>query len=163
MAEVTVDASWRMSRVEFNTPYDPGGTIVGFGEVLLQEPTTPIPGMRRQRGGANGSAKSYGTMQGETVTRVLADVAEEEIEIDGVKVTFSTAMQAMEKFLQKWLVEDEGKPEPGRVPPAEELTPVAVLGEKPPMWDELPAPLDPFAPPPEPAPEPPTEPTQLRG
>jgi hypothetical protein len=141
MAEVTVDATWRMSRVEFNTPYDPGGTVVGFGEVLLQEPSTPVPGVfRRARDGSGSVGKTYGAMPGATVTRALADVADEEIEIDGVKVTFSGAMQAMEKFLQKWLVEDESKPEEsGRVPGAE-LTPVPVHGAPPPMFDDLPPP-----------------------
>lgn len=145
MAEVTVDASWRMSRVEFNTPYAPGGTIVGFGEVLLQEPSTPVPGVFRGRGAGAGAGKTYGTMPGATVTRVLVEVADDKVEIDGVTVSFSQAMQAMESFLQKWLVEDAEKPEPGAVP-SEEPTSVPVLGAKPPQGDELPHPLDPFAP-----------------
>jgi hypothetical protein len=86
-------------------------------------------------------------MQGSTVTRVLADVLDEEIDIEGVgKVTFSQAMAAMEMFLQTWLIEDEEKPETAAVPQAEELTSVPVLGAKPPQGDELPKPLDPFAP-----------------
>lgn len=155
MAEVTVDATWRMSRVEFNTPYEPTGTIVGFGEVLLQAPSSPSPEaasiLRPRHQGASG--KTYGTMQGATVTRVLADVLDQEIDIEGVgKVSFSQAMAAMEKFLQTWLVEDEQKPEVGRVPQTEELTPVAVLGPPPPMGDELPPPIDPFEQLPEPTP-----------
>lgn len=144
MAEVTVDATWRMSRVEFNTPYEPAGTIVGFGEVLLQEPTEPIPGFRRRRAGSSSTA--YTAMPGGTVTRIIEDVKADVIEIDGVEITFAQAMGAMERFLQKWMIEDEQQPEPGAVPPAQDVSSVAVLGEHPPMGDELPKPLDPFAP-----------------
>jgi hypothetical protein len=147
MVEVTVDASWRMARVEFNTPYDPNGTVIGFGEVLLSDPTTPVSGMR-------GNGKAYGAMPGATVTRTLSEVVDESVEIDGASVTFGMVMGAMEDFMRKWLVEDESKPEPGPVPPAEALTEVPQLGEQPPMKDELPPPIDPFEPVPEPTPPP---------
>jgi len=144
MAEVTVDATWRMSRVEFNTPYEPAGTVVGFGEVLLQDPTTPITGLRRRRAGSTASV--YTAMPGGTVTRIIDEVKDDVIDVDGVEITFTQAMSAMERFLQKWMIEDESQPEPGAVPPQDAVSSVPVLGEHPPMGDELPKPLDPFAP-----------------
>src|SRR4029077_13866214 len=96
---VTVDATWRLARVEFNTPYNIPGTVFGQGEVLLQEPATPSPGaaMLHVRnpmplGDIEEPVKTYGTMRGAMITRNVNDVLEETVTVDGVEVSFATVM-----------------------------------------------------------------------
>ena len=40
---VSVAATWRLSRVEFNTPHEGPQSVLGYGEVLLEEPAEPSP------------------------------------------------------------------------------------------------------------------------
>jgi hypothetical protein len=116
---VTVDATWRLARVEFNTPYNVPGTVFGQGEVLLQETATPSPGaamlhVRKPTplGDAEEPTKTYGTMRGAMITRNVDDVLQDTVTVDGADVSFETVMSTLEMFFQKWRVEDENAPPP---------------------------------------------------
>jgi len=116
---VTVDATWRMSRVEFSQPYSESGSITGYGEVLLQEPAEPSPGAAILRNGTPSpfmaEQKTYGTMPGGVVGRSISSVMEETVEIDGgtLVLSFAQVFAAMEAFLVKWRAEDQSKPTGG--------------------------------------------------
>jgi len=136
MVEVNVNATWRMSRLEFQTPYNVPHSVIGYGEVLLEEPATPSEGAAILRGPyqtfgeAEPSKKVYGTMVGASVTRPLNDVLEDTIEVDGKTIVFSTVVDSLKRFMEKWRAEDAAKPPVqftpiGRaVPPPEPLTPM---------------------------------------
>jgi hypothetical protein len=126
MAEVSVNATWRLSRLEFYTPYNVPHSVTGYGEVLL-EPSAPgdVPPVFRSRPGALGEAeppatKAYGTMPGATVARALDAVLEETVEVDGKPVTFASVVDSLKAFMEKWRLEDAEKPVAptamGRVP-----------------------------------------------
>ncbi len=103
---VSVDATWRLSRVSFNTAHDTPWDVEGSGEVLLQEAegsTAPILGGRAAR---EGEKKTYGTMPSLPVSRLINDVMEETVEIDGATVSFKTIMDALPKFFERWRAED---------------------------------------------------------
>ena len=106
MAEnITVAATWRMSRVEFITPYSPmTGTVIGYGEYLLEEPV-------------EGGAGIMGTMPGGQVARLLYQVKDETVEIGGVNVSVMALMAAMDSFFHRWRAEDQAKPPPETAEP----------------------------------------------
>jgi len=116
---VTVDATWRMSRVEFSQPHSSTGSVTGYGEVLLQEPAEPSPGAAILRNGTPSpfmvEQKTYGTMPGGVVTRSISSVMEETVEIsEGTLVlSFAQVFEAMEAFLVRWRAEDQDKPTGG--------------------------------------------------
>ena len=135
---VNVLATWRMSRVEFQTPYNVPGTVRGHGEVLLEEPEKPSDGAEIMRtnvqpfGEAEPDKKVYGTMPGAQVSRFIGDVMQETVEVEGKQVIFSEVMDALKAFMEKWRVEDAGKPVAftpiGRVAPM----PLTPMPEPPP-------------------------------
>jgi hypothetical protein len=112
---LTVDATWRLSRVEFNTPYNSSGLVQGFSEVLLQEPETPSPGAEMLRTttplGETEPVKTYGTMPGKLVRRDIEAIKDEEVEVGGDVITFESLMYALSLFFERWRVEDAEKPE----------------------------------------------------
>jgi hypothetical protein len=144
MAEVTVDATWRLSRAEFLSPSLPTGAINGYGEVLM---VTPYSKGATLFGAAGKSAVVPATM----ITRVLGEVAEDFIEYEGRPIKFANLVEALSMFFDKWRVEDAEKP-PEQAP-VSEMQPTM---PRPPGENELPPPRDPAnpAPPPQPIPEP---------
>ena len=130
---VTVEATWRMQRVEFVTPYSVTGIVTGYGEVLLQE-STEGGGAQILRDPRMAETKTYGTMPAGMISRSIDAVKDETVEInDGtVIVTFATLMEAMESFLRKWRTEDQEIPmiEPMAPPAAVPLTPMPEMPEE---------------------------------
>jgi hypothetical protein len=117
MAEVTVDATWRLSRMEFTTPYNMPGSVRGNGEVLLRESGVPSDGASVLRGQPaplgeiEPDAKVYGTMPGATVVRSLDDaLLADTITVDDKLITFETVYEQLQQFMEKWRVEDAEKP-----------------------------------------------------
>ena len=140
---VSVDATWRLARVEISTPRDvPGGSVVGYTEVMLAEPATPSEGASVLRTGLPFSdPKTYGVMPGATVARPLDTVLDETVEVEGLTLSMTNVMDALKEFTRRWRVEDVAKP------PPQTLAPVAT--EVTPMPQE---PDRPFTPPPPPPP-----------
>lgn len=100
----SVDATWRVGRVEIDTPHDheKGGTIRGNGEVLISEP-----------GGVSlfGTGKAYGAIPGDSVTRNNDDVIDDAVEVaGGTSISWRTIMEAMPLFIEKWRREDIENP-----------------------------------------------------
>lgn len=100
----SVDATWRVGRVEIDTPHDhdKGGTVRGVGEVLISEPS-----------GASlfGTGKPYGAIMGDAVSRNNDDVIDDEVEVaGGTSISWRTIMEAMPLFIEKWRREDIENP-----------------------------------------------------
>jgi hypothetical protein len=123
---VTVEATWRTPRVEFNTPFNGVSTVIGYSEALLKS--------------ADGKT-DVGTMQGDTIHRDFVAVIDDTVEIDGTTVSFKTVVEAVTKFIEKWRLEDAVLPEPA-VPTGAPLTAVPAPST-PPKYDEMPPPLEP--------------------
>jgi hypothetical protein len=128
MVTVTVEATWRMSRAEFNLPYLEGEsalkqTVIGFGEVLLQESGEPAPIMRNGRM-AGPEVKTYGAMPGASVMRDVDVVKEETVEVDGTSITFGSLLEGLGLFFERWRTEDSIAVNPMGVPPAAKTTEV---------------------------------------
>ena len=129
MVTVSVAASWRLGRVEINTPLGVTQSIIGYGEILLQEPETPSDGAAIFRAmpfaGAEPS-KTYGTMPGAPVSRPLADVMKDTIEVNGTAISFEAVLEVMKGFFEKWRAEDAAKPPVTPLSPGSgaELTPM---------------------------------------
>jgi len=128
---VSVDASWRMSRVEFQTPHGVPGVVQGVGEVLLQEPAKPSDGAEILRapnpfGSVVPASKTYGTLPGALVSRPMSEeTMAETIEVDGKTITFGSVVDSIKTFMEKWRAEDAAKPPVTLVSPqAAELTPM---------------------------------------
>jgi len=128
---VSVAASWRLGRVEINTPLGVPQSVVGYGEVLLQEPEKPSEGANIFRvsgmpfaGGEPG--KIYGTMPGAPVFRTIEDVLKDTIDVNGTPVSFEAILEVMRGFMEKWRIEDASKPPvtPMTPGPGAELTPI---------------------------------------
>jgi len=129
MVTVSVAASWRLGRVEINTPYGVPWSISGYGEILLQEPETPSEGASIFRGmpfAGGEPSKTYGSMPGAPVMRALDAVMNDSVEIDGETTTFAEVIEVMKAFFEKWRVEDAAKPPvtPLMPGPGAELTPI---------------------------------------
>ena len=111
---VSVDATWRMNRVEFSAPHSPSGVVIGYGEILLEEPAEPSPGGNLLRQSSMGprsvEQKTYGVLPATPVTRTLSDVMDETVLVEGINVTFAFAMEAMKAFMERWRSEDADKP-----------------------------------------------------
>ena len=108
---VTVNATWRLSRVEFNTRHNTPWDVRGMGEVLLQEaeggPGAAILG----HGFESDGKKTYGAMPSASVTRLLDDeTMNDTIEVDGKVIHFASVVACLNAFMEKWRVEDEQKP-----------------------------------------------------
>jgi hypothetical protein len=142
MVDITVDATWRLSRSEFLSPSLPTGTITGYGEVLM---VTPYSKGATMFGAAGRSATVPTTM----ITRVLGDVKEDFVEFEGRPIKFSNLVEALSMFFDKWRLEDASKP-PEQVAFVEMQPPLP----PPPKEDALPPPKDPMVPVPEPEPPP---------
>jgi hypothetical protein len=116
MATVTVEATWRLNRVEINTPSGLPGVVSGYPELLLED-----------------AGKAFGSMPQPAVSRVFDSVLDDTVMVDGVEVSFETVTVALEQFIRKWQVENETNPPPP-IAKAAELTPVPPqpkLGDKP--------------------------------
>jgi hypothetical protein len=151
MVDITVDATWRLSRSEFLSPSLPTGTITGYGEVLM---VTPYGNGATVFGAAGRSATVPTTM----ITRVLSDVKEDFVEFEGRPIKFANLVEALSMFFEKWRLEDAGKPVAQEAPFVEMQPPLP----PPPREEELPPPKNPAVPVPEPEPTPPT-PMPVRG
>jgi len=129
---VSVDATWRLSRVEFNTQHNTPWDVRGMGEVLLQEATEPAPILGR--GTRDGEKVTYGVMPSLPVSRLISDVMEETVDVGSTVVSFKTIMDALPLFFEKWRTEDADTPMPTMIAPqAAELTPMPELKDmKPP-------------------------------
>jgi hypothetical protein len=144
MITVTVEAEWQLGRVEIATPHDPEGTVIGYAEAVLRD--------------ADGNP--YGTMPGVATRRILTEVIDDTVEIEGTEIHFAAVMDTLELFFAKWRLEDEGKTE--MPPPPEPVAMTVPQGEMDPrpQYDELPPPLGvgtappPVQPPPVPVPAP---------
>jgi hypothetical protein len=135
MVDVTVNATWRLSRVEFNLPHSVPQGVVGYGEVLLQEAAGQEASIMRRRspnpmGGITPDPKTYGSMPSDMVVRgITPEVLAEEIQFDGNTVSFEATLGALAAFFAKWRAEDAAKPvEPPPLPEGAALTPVPQLG-----------------------------------
>jgi len=145
MVEVSVNATWRMSRVEFNTPYNVPGQVRGYGEVLLEEPSKPSEGASVLRqtvqpfGEAEPSTKVYGTMPGAQVARALSEVLTDTIEVDGKITTFAMVVDSLKLFMEKWRIEDADKPPVAftqvGLPPSPAPTPLTPMPPEDPAKD----------------------------
>jgi hypothetical protein len=114
---VSVDATQRVSRFEFQTPHLPTGMVYAYSEVVLQEPAEPSKGSeilksRTPMGVAQqaGEPTVYGVMMGAHIGRGIPDVADESVEVDGTSISFDTVLKAMDAFFEKWRKEDIEKP-----------------------------------------------------
>jgi hypothetical protein len=128
----SVDATWRVGRVEIDTPHDAAGTVRGVTEVTISEPSG------QQRGGRT----TYGAIPGEATSRNNADVMDDEVEVaGGTKISWRLIMEAMPLFIEKWRMEDIENP-PARMIPQRgmQTTPVPELGPKPVGPEGLPPP-----------------------
>ena len=131
---VSVAASWRLARVEFYTPYNGAHSVQGYGEVLLEEPAAPSPGAATLLAPqATGEGKVYGAMPAAKVQRQLETVMDDTVEVEGTTVAFSTVIEAMKLFFDKWRIEDIENPpltppEPTTmsIPQAADLTPMPI-------------------------------------
>jgi len=132
---VVVDATWRLSHVEFSTPLGYPGTVMGHSEIVLDKPSESPPGEDTVLR-ARTTGETYGTMSGATITRGIDVVAEETVEVEGQTISLGTVVAALDAFMRKWRSEDAGNP-PLVTPQAEALTPVP----------EMPDPANPRAPP----------------
>ena len=134
---VSVDAAWRVGRVEIDTPYHEPGTVRGRGEVLVSE-------SNKETSDTFGTGKPYGAIMGENITRNIEDVMDAEVEISGgTKISWRTVMEAMPLFFEAWRREDIESPPPSNIDPGpgEEMPGgIFVATEQPPMREELPPP-----------------------
>jgi len=105
---VSVDATWRLSRVTFNTQHNTPWDVHGYGEVLLQEASNPAPILGK--GTRDGEKVTYGAMPSLPVSRLIGEVIDDTIDLDGATISFKTIMDALPLFFEKWRVEDEQKP-----------------------------------------------------
>ena len=77
MPQVTVDATWRMNRVEFALPHDAQHFATGHGEVLLKGSPTGDAAMLKRRPlfatpqDEIGGPITYGAMPADPVGRML--------------------------------------------------------------------------------------------
>lgn len=101
MPTVSVDATWRMTRFEINAPHTTAAAVYGYSEVLLQVPSSK-----------DGEKVTYGAMPGKLISRVVNDVLEETVDVNGKPVSFTMVLESLEAFCNKWKVEDESKPPP---------------------------------------------------
>lgn len=140
---VSVDAAWRLSRVEFLTPHNMPGYVSGYTEVMLTEPATPSEGAEVLRSGLPfADPKTYGAMPGARVGRPIDGVMDETVEVEGLTLSLTNVMDAMKEFVRRWRAEDLAKPPPENsvAPEAATLTPVPNPPDRP------------FTPPPPPPP-----------
>jgi hypothetical protein len=118
--QVTVDAIWRVNRIEIeqSNPYTIPIMIRGSTEVVLQEPTdgevpsilksatypkAPIPVPDPQIM----TPKTYGALPGMAIYRKFTDVKDQTVDVDGQTVSMETVMKAFLAFFEAWRIEDE--------------------------------------------------------
>jgi hypothetical protein len=104
----TVDATWRVGRVEIDTPNGAPGTVRGVGEVVIAQPA----------GGERGSGLiTFGSIVGESVSRKIDDVLSDTVEMSGgTSVSWLTVMEAIPLFIEKWRTEDIQNPPERMIP-----------------------------------------------
>ena len=115
---VSVNATYRLSRVEISSPHVPAGTVNGYSEILLESPSgeasAALASLRSTRGDAG---KTLGIMPGDTISRTTAEAVNDTVDVDGVVFSFQDILKVLGLFFEKWRAEDAGKPE------AETITP----------------------------------------
>lgn len=130
---VSVDATWRLSRVEILTPLHmpDTGTVIGYTEVMLAEPATPSEGADVLRSGLRSTdPKIYGAMPGAQVARPIDTSMDETVEVDGITLSLTQTLDAIKEFVRRWRAEDMAKPPP-TMPVAASLTPVPHPPDRP--------------------------------
>ena len=132
---VSVAATWRLSRVEFNTPHNGRYNVLGFGEVLLEEPAEASPGATILQTTAD--AKVYGAMPSSRVSRAIDTVNEDTVVVEGTTVSFAAIMEALPLFFEKWRIEDLENP-PAAIPEATMAIPKAAHFTPMPIGVEVP-------------------------
>jgi hypothetical protein len=126
---VTVEATWRTSRIEFNTPFDGTGTVIGYGEMML----------RSEDGTTN-----IGVMPSTNINRDLVAVADDTVEYIGAVISFKTVAEVLVLFMEKWRLEDAVPKPLMQPPPGDPPTQVPPVPDKlPPKYDDLPLPIEP--------------------
>jgi len=109
MVDVTVSASWRMSRLEFYLPYNVPHSVTGYGEVLLEgSGLSAFRGRPGPRGPDTPPPKPHSLMPGAQVSRPIADVLTDTVKVDGKDIVFATVVAALGAFMEKWRLEDVG-------------------------------------------------------
>lgn len=110
MVDVTVSASWRMSRLEFYMPYNTPHMVTGYGEVLFEgSGLSAFRGRSNPRGPDDPPPKPHSLMPGAQVSRALtADVLTDTVTVDGKEIVFATVVAALGAFMEKWRLEDVG-------------------------------------------------------
>lgn len=136
---ITVEATWRVSRIEIRTPYDAGpeiGSVFGDSEALLED----------QDGNT-----TLGVMQGPNINRSIVAVGSDTVKLAGNDVTFTEVLATLNLFFEKWRLEDAAKPpDIPELPTATKSTEVFFMPSQP-QYEDLPPPREPANPlPPEP-------------
>ncbi|HEX6825735.1 MAG TPA: hypothetical protein VF077_05395 [Nitrospiraceae bacterium] len=111
---VEVNATWRLSRIEISLLQGYTQTIMGAGEVLLQEPANPSPDAAiLQNASIVEDPKTYGSMPAAPIRRDINDaLLAETVNVDVGTIDFRTVMQALGEFLERWRAEDATQPVP---------------------------------------------------
>jgi hypothetical protein len=140
MTTVTVDATWRLNRVEFNTLHGTQWDVRGNGEVLLQESDAGAPAILGAGVGKEGEKKTYGAMPSGSVVRLTDAVAVETVDVDGVAISFATVMAALPLFFERWRTEDAERPPPSAFIAAPQAAPPSMTPPTTPP--DLPPPIE---------------------
>ena len=136
---VSVDATWRVGRIEIDTPYHDPGIVRGLGEVLVAESVKDSS----KASDLFGTGKPYGAIPGENITRNNDEVMDDTVSISGgTEISWRTMMEALPLFLEKWRREDIENPPAKFIPPkASDPTHPQEIGDPRPGKDELPPPI----------------------
>jgi len=113
----TVDAKWRVSRLEFQMPMNVPTSIYGFSEITLSTPEDEISPelaklMRNNASPTMMLPKTYGAMPASPVTRMYDEIKEQTVEVEGVEISMETVFNALLAFCNKWKEEDQLTPTP---------------------------------------------------
>jgi len=110
---VSVNATYRLSRVEISAPHVPAGTVNGYSEILLEEPSgEPSAALAKLRNTKGDASKTLGVMPGDTISRSMAEALNDSVEVDGTVVYFQDVLKVLGVFFEKWRTEDsETRPE----------------------------------------------------
>jgi len=121
--QVTVEATWRMSRIEFNAWHGMQPHVRGMSEVLLQEADVPADVFNGTT--SEDGVVTYGAVSdSQQITRPIDAVLGETVTLkDGTIVSFSSIAEALPLFFERWRGED--------VVAASEGVPAPVIAEAP--------------------------------
>ena len=120
---VTVEATWRMSRIEFNSQHKAPATVVGYSELLLEPKGGDAEVFDKETGGI---------MPGAPISRPLDDTTlNDTIEVDGKTIHFASVVACLNAFMEKWRIEDANLPSPKFMRPAPAPEPETEVGYVP--------------------------------